>query len=240
MSQPLASAQTSLPQIVSGTPLKAVIFDLDGTLIDSAADLREALNQALASLGRRSLTVREVTTMIGDGIVRLTERALAATGEPLTDMSLDRAVSAVRDAYASRPPSALYDGARETLVALSEQGIALALCTNKPADATHRILDQLGLTQCFQAVAGGDSYPTKKPDPMPVRGLLAQLGVTPATAAMVGDSSNDIMAGRAAGLTTVAVTYGYSLVPVHDLGADLVVDCLTDVIKALQPRLLAR
>lgn len=219
------------------TPLKAIVFDLDGTLIDSAAELRTALNQALASMGRRNLTVREVTTMIGDGIVRLTERALAATGEPLTERALDKAVDAVRDAYASMPPSTLYTGARETLAGLVERGIAIALCTNKPADATHRILEQLELTHCFQAVAGGDSYPTKKPDPLPVRGVLAQLGVAPAMAAMVGDSHNDITAGRAAGLTTIAVSYGYSLLPVQELGADVVIDQLNDVITVLQPRL---
>jgi phosphoglycolate phosphatase len=221
----------------SGAVIHAVVFDLDGTLIDSAGELRAALNRALGALGRRPLSDREVTAMIGDGIVRLTERALAVTGVPLTDVALDRAVAAVKTAYATLPPSRLYSGAREILTALSECGIALALCTNKPVDATRHILDQLGLADLFQAVAGGDSYPTKKPDPMPVRGLLAQLGVAPAAAALVGDSSNDIMAGRAAGLTTVAVTYGYSLIPAHELGADIVVDRLADVITALHHRL---
>jgi phosphoglycolate phosphatase len=221
----------------SATAIRAVVFDLDGTLIDSAGELRAALNRALDSLGRRHLSHREVTAMIGDGIVRLTERALAATGAPLADRALDRAVEAVRDAYAGMPPSALYGGARETLADLAGRGIALALCTNKPIDATRHILDQLGLASRFQAVAGGDSYPTKKPDPMPVRGLLAQLGVAPAAAAMVGDSSNDITAGRAAGLTTVAVSYGYSLIPPHELGADMVVDRLADVMTALHHRL---
>lgn len=218
-------------------PLRAIVFDLDGTLIDSAAELRQALNLALGTMGRRALSVREVTAMIGDGIVRLTERALAATGAPQTDAALDRAVAAVKDAYAGLPPSSLYGGARETLADLTSRGIALALCTNKPIDATLRLMDQLGLTACFEAVAGGDSYPTKKPDPTPVRGLLAQLGVTPGAAAMIGDSSNDINAGRAAGLTTVAVSYGYSLVPVLELGADLVVDRLPDLLTVLQERL---
>jgi phosphoglycolate phosphatase len=217
--------------------IRAVVFDLDGTLIDSADELRTALNRALGRLGRRDLSHREVTAMIGDGIVRLTERALAATGAPLSNGALDRAVGTVRDAYAEMPPSALYSGARETLAGLADRGIALALCTNKPIDATRRILDQLELADRFQAVAGGDSHPTKKPDPMPVRGLLAQLGVAPAAAAMVGDSSNDILAGRAAGLTTIAVTYGYSLIPPHELGADMVVDRLVDVMTALHHRL---
>lgn len=218
-------------------PLKAVVFDLDGTLIDSAAELRQAINQALATIGRRALAEREITAMIGDGIVRLTERALAATGAPLHDSAFERTVTAVQEAYAALPPSNLYHGARDILAALTEQGIALALCTNKPRDATHRILGQLGLVGQFQAVAGGDSYPTKKPDPAPVRGLLAELGVEPSAAAMIGDSSNDINAGRAAGLTTVAVSYGYSLVPPLELGADWVVDRLRDVLTVLQPRI---
>lgn len=220
-----------------GAAIHAVVFDLDGTLIDSASELRTALNRALGALGRRPLSHREVTAMIGDGIVRLTERALAATGAPLADQALDRAVGSVRDAYAEMPPSALYGGARETLADLADRGLALALCTNKPIDATRQILDQLGLAELFQAVAGGDSYPTKKPDPMPIRGLLAQLGVAPTRAVMVGDSSNDIHAGRAAGLTTVAVTYGYSLIPPHELGADMVVDRLADVMTVLRARL---
>src|SRR3546814_3014602 len=123
MSQPREPSHILNRQAVPDTPLRAVVFDLDGTLIDSAADLRGALNQALASFGRRALTFREVTSMIGDGIVRLTERALAATGEPLTETALDRAVEAVRDAYAGMPPPVLYDGAREALAALSEQGL---------------------------------------------------------------------------------------------------------------------
>lgn len=232
-----AARPASARDAESGAPIRAVVFDLDGTLIDSAGELRAALNRALGALGRRPLSRREVTAMIGDGIVRLTERALAATGAPLADQALDHAVAMVRDAYAETPPSALYAGARETLADLAGRGIALALCTNKPIDVTRQILDQLGLAALFQAVAGGDSYATKKPDPMPVRGLLAQLGVTPAAAAMVGDSSNDILAGRGAGLATVAVTYGYSLIPPHELGADMVVDRLADVTMVLRARL---
>lgn len=222
---------------VTPTLLKAVVFDLDGTLIDSAAELRQALNHALAAIGRRALAEREVTAMIGDGIQRLTERAVAATGAPLNDAALERTVEAVREAYAILPPSSLYQGARDILTDLTERGIALALCTNKPIDATHRILGQLGLADHFQAVAGGDSYPARKPDPAPVRGLLAALGIAPADAAMIGDSSNDINAGRAAGLTTVAVSYGYSPVPALELGADWVVDRLQDVLTVLQPRM---
>ena len=218
-------------------PLQAVVFDLDGTLIDSAAELRQALNLALAAIGRRALAEREVTAMIGDGIVRLTERAVAATGAPLNESALLRTIEAVKEAYAVLPPSSLYQGARDILTALTERGIALALCTNKPIDATHRILAQLGFDRLFQAVAGGDSYPMKKPDPGHLHGLLAELGVTAAAAAMIGDSPNDINAGRAAGLTTVAVSYGYSLVPPQDLGADWVVDHLQDVLTVLQPRL---
>lgn len=219
------------------TPIEAVIFDLDGTLIDSAAELRQAVNTALTAMGRRALAEREITAMIGDGILRLTERALAATGGPLAEDGLERAAVAVEEAYAALPPSSLYHGAREILAALAERGIALGLCTNKPAEATHRILGQLGLKGRFQAVVGGDSYPAKKPDPAPVRGLLADLGVAPAAAAMIGDSRNDIDAGRAAGLTTVAVSYGYSTLPMLALGADWVVDHLSEVLHVLQPRL---
>lgn len=235
--QPPQTAPRPAPDDFATTAIRAIVFDLDGTLIDSAGELRAALNGALGRLGRRPLSHREVTAMIGDGIVRLTERALAATGAPLTDEALDQAVEAVRETYAAMPPSTLYDGARETLAGLADRGVVLALCTNKPIDATRQVLGQLGLADWFQAVAGGDSYPARKPDPMPVRGLLAQLGVAPNAAALVGDSGNDINAGRAAGLTTIAVTYGYSQIPPRELGADLMVDSLTDVIPALDGRL---
>ena len=223
----------SLPPI----PLKAAVFDLDGTLVDSAAELRAALNTALAKLARRPLVDQEVKAMIGDGIVRLTERALAATGAPLTGVAFDEAVDHVRDAYAATPAPALYDGARDTLALLASRGIALALCTNKPIDATRRILDQLDLAGRFQAVAGGDSYALKKPDPMPVRELLAEIGVAPSAAVMIGDSTNDIAAGRAAGLMTIAISYGYSLVAPQALGADHVIDRLDQIGAVLAPRL---
>ncbi len=221
-------------------PLQAVVFDLDGTLIDSAAELRAALNLALAKLSRRPLVDQEVKAMIGDGIVRLTERALAATGAPLTGAALDDAVEQVRVAYAGTPAPTLYDGARDILELLAGHGIALALCTNKPIDATRRILAQLDLAGCFQAVAGGDSYPLKKPDPMPVQGLLAELGVAPDAAVMVGDSTNDITAGRAAGLATIAVSYGYSVTAPQELGADCLIDTLAQIATVLAPRLTRR
>ncbi len=223
----------SLPSI----PLKAAVFDLDGTLVDSAAELRAALNAALSRLARRPLIDQEVKAMVGDGIVRLTERALAATGAPLTGAALQEAVEHVRDAYAATPAPTLYHGACDILALLANRGIALALCTNKPLDATRRILDQLELACRFQAVAGGDSYALKKPDPMPVRELLAQLGVAPSAAVMIGDSTNDISAGRAAGLMTIAVSYGYSTVAPHDLGADHVIDRLDQIGAVLAPRL---
>jgi len=218
-------------------PLEAVVFDLDGTLIDSAADLCAALNQALGPMGRRPLVVAEVKAMVGDGVIRLTERALAATGEPLAGAALDEAIGAVRKSYAMMPTPVLYKGARELLAGLANRGLVLALCTNKMVDATLRVLDQLELAGRFKAVAGGDSYPMKKPDPMPVLALLSQLGVAPDAAVMVGDSINDITAGRAAGVMTVAVSYGYSTIAPRELGADCLIDQLDEIESVLAPRL---
>ncbi|HEY4134349.1 MAG TPA: HAD-IA family hydrolase [Alphaproteobacteria bacterium] len=220
-------------------PLRAIIFDLDGTLIDSAIELTAAVNGGLAHYKLPLVTVSQVKTMIGDGAMALTERAFAASGRRLNGAALAEALEVVRVEYTSQPPSGFYPGARETLERLAAMGLPLAVCTNKPEKAAKRILGQLGATQLFRAIAGGDTFATKKPDPGPLQALMEQLGTSADETIMVGDGANDVIAGRIAGLFTVAVSYGYSNTPPKELGADCLVDSLEELFTVLAGRLPA-
>lgn len=218
---------TALPRI------RAVLFDLDGTLVDSAEDLRRALNAVLAERGLRSLGLAEVKGMIGDGAAKLVERGLAATGGDLAGHgeALRRflAIYEANAAEATRP----YPGVAETLAALKARGLPLAVVTNKPAAATAAVLEALGLAPFFQAVVGGDTLLERKPHPAPLLHALAALGVSPGEALMVGDNHHDVKAARAAGAAAIAVTYGYSHVPHAELGADHLIDSLTELLPLL-------
>lgn len=213
--------------------LEAIVFDLDGTLIDSAPELTKALNTLLAGHGRRSLAVEEVKSMIGDGIDRLIERGFAATGAPAGEEQLAALGDRVREFYRNAGVSKPFPGVLETLEKFRGRRLKLAICTNKPYEPTMHILRGLGIRNHFAAVGGGDSYRTRKPDPGPLRAILGALGATSATTVMVGDSSNDVVTARGAGVPVIAVTYGYSRVPVQDLGADVLVERFDEIPSAI-------
>lgn len=218
-------------------PFSALVFDLDGTLIDSAPDMTRVLNRTLAQFGRPALTEAQVRTMVGDGSAMLVRQAFAATGAPLEDEAAVRPVLRhYLDTYLDDDqPSALYPGVAETLAALAGAGVRLGLCTNKPEAIARKLLDRLGLAPLFAALAGGDTLPVKKPDGRHVTWVLERLGVEPAapSAVMIGDNGNDVKAGRAAGLPVVAMSYGYPRMPVAELGADLVLDDFAELPGAL-------
>jgi phosphoglycolate phosphatase len=177
-----------------------LLFDLDGTLVDSAPDLAEALNRVLADAGAEPLDLSAVTGMVGDGVRKLVERGLAARAPTLDlpALDLDAAVARFLDIYegalavASRP----YPGVVETLDALAAEGWRMAVCTNKPEAASRVLLGALGLDRHLEAIAGGDSYPVRKPDPRHLTLTLEQLGANGAPAVLVGDSRNDLLAPR--------------------------------------------
>lgn len=213
--------------------LEAIVFDLDGTLIDSAPELTKALNDTLAEDGRGPLRVDEVKLMIGDGIDKLVERGLAATGGPAGEEQLMALGERVREFYWDAGVSKPFPGVLETLEKLRGHRLKLAVCTNKPYEPTMNILRGLGIGDHFAAVGAGDSYRTRKPDPGPLRAILDALGATPATTVMVGDSSNDVATARGAGVPIIAVSYGYSRVPVQQLGADIVVERFDEIPGAI-------
>lgn len=207
-----------------------LVFDLDGTLVDSAEDIAEAVNAALVEQGRRPITGDEARLMIGDGAAVLVGRALAATGPGPADegraleVFLERYLSSV-DRY-TRP----YAGVPETLAALAARGHRMGLCTNKPIGPTRALLASLGLERWFSAVIGGDSLPVRKPDPRPALAALELLGARAEQATFIGDSAVDAATARAAGLAMVAVTYGYARGRPQELDADRKVDRFADLL----------
>jgi len=212
-----------------------LIFDLDGTLIDSAPDLHRSLNAVLAEQGRAAVPLAAIRAMVGDGAARLVERGFADTGRAVEPAALASLVqrfllhySAGRHAL-TRP----FPGVVDTLATLHEQGCRLGVCTNKPYDPTMEILELLGLTRFFGAVTGGDSLPVRKPAPGHLLGTLDLLGAAADNAVMIGDSANDVAVARAAGVPAIVVRYGYTRTPVEELGADTIIDRFDEIIPWL-------
>ncbi len=223
---------------MGGNSIEAVVFDLDGTLIDSAPDLRTAVNRMLAEKRRRALDLGEVTAMIGDGAHRLVERALAATGDGVpAGGELARSTRRFLDFYEGHGAdlTRAYAGAAEALKRLKNEGYALGVCTNKPQGPTREILGALGLGGYFSAVLGGESLKgVRKPDPRHLLAAVERLGATPEHAVMVGDNETDVAAARGAGIPVIVVAFGYAKVPAADLGADAVIGHFAELPAAIR------
>jgi phosphoglycolate phosphatase len=215
--------------------LQAVVFDLDGTLIDSAPDITSAVNRLLTVYGRPPISVAQVRGMVGDGAPILLARAFAASGAPLDPDAAPEIYATFLDVYErqSASPDSIFPGVPETLDALLARGLRLGLCTNKPERVTIEVLDQLNLARFFGSVAGGDTLPVRKPDGGHVAWVVEKLGAGPDGAVMVGDNHNDIAAARGAGVPVIAVSYGYPHTPVAELGADAVIDHFSELPAAL-------
>ncbi len=215
-------------------PPAALLLDFDGTLVDSAPDLAAALNLVLAESGRSRLALKDIKAMVGDGVATLVERGLAATGPRPHEADLPAVVARFLELYgaAASQETRPYPGVLETLGSLKTAGWRLAVCTNKATQLTVRILADLNMTGLFEAVVGGDSLPVRKPDGGHLLGTLARLPDPPATAIMVGDSINDLLSARDAGLPVVLVTYGYGA-GARTLGADRVIDRFAELPAAL-------
>ena len=218
--------------------LSAVVFDLDGTLVDTLPDLSAAVEALLRERALDAPPAAEVRAMIGDGARRLVERAFAWAGAPVDADGLDVAHGRFLEIYNAAPcrASRLYPGVETTLETLAGKGLRLGLCTNKPQAPTEAILEALGIERFFRAVIGGDAVPRRKPDPAHLLAVLDRLGVVPAAALMVGDSRNDLASARAAGVACVLVDYGYTPVPAQKLGADRVIGGFAELLAALDQR----
>jgi phosphoglycolate phosphatase len=211
-----------------------LVFDLDGTLVDSVPDLRAALNEMLRERGRRPLSPPEVKRMVGDGVPALVARALAASGadpaESATALPRFLEIYEANAAHLSRP----YPGVPETLGTLRQRGYRTAICTNKPQRATIAVMQGLDLLPLFDGIAGGDRFPVRKPDPGHLLRLIAELGGRPGTSAMIGDNENDAAAARGADVPLLLVRYGYARVDPGSLAADALLDHFSDLPHALE------
>jgi phosphoglycolate phosphatase len=208
--------------MLTAPPRAIVVFDLDGTLVDTAPDLIHTLNAVLESENFPVVPFESARSMIGGGIRALLERALAESGQCPGEAAMDalfaRYIRRYQDHIAdhSRP----YPGLAGALDRLSAHGFTLAVCTNKYESLAVRLLDKLGLTARFAAICGQDTFAVKKPDPDALRLTIARAGGDAAHAIMVGDSETDIHVARAAGIPVVGVDFGYARVPMADLKPD--------------------
>jgi phosphoglycolate phosphatase len=187
-----------------------ILFDLDGTLVDSRQDIADAMNGTLERLGQMARPADELISYVGDGVVKLVERSLsAARGQPPSERQLAEAIAIYRADYGERflNTTRPYPGIQQALEKLCR--VPLAVISNKPTDLSERLLAGLGLRPYFRRVWGGDTTERRKPDPQPLLLLAAELKVPPAQTAMVGDSCNDVRAGRSAGMLTIGCAWGF-------------------------------
>jgi phosphoglycolate phosphatase len=219
--------------------IKAVMIDLDGTLLDTVPDLAAAANATLTEIGRPRLDVETIKSYIGKGIPNLVRRCLTGSLDGTTEPSaeeLDRVLPIFKRHYAAvnGRGTTIYPGVMEGLTAFRAQGLRLACVTNKAASFTEPLLETVGLRGWFAVVVSGDTLAEKKPHPAPLLHICKELGVQPAEALLVGDSGNDVEAARRAGCPVYCVDYGYNEgADVHDLDCDAIVSRLDDVAARL-------
>lgn len=192
---------------------KLAMFDLDGTLVDSVPDLATAVDKMLGQLGRQPVGIEAVRLWVGNGARVLVRRALAGglDHSGIDEAATEQALALFMDAYAqSHGQTVVYPGAREFLAWLREQGVEMAVITNKPECFVAPLLDEMKLGKYFRWIIGGDTLPQQKPDPAALLHVMKMASVTPVEALFVGDSRNDVLAARAAGVLCVAMSYGYN------------------------------
>jgi len=220
-------------------PSFAVIFDLDGTLVDTAPDLLAAVNAVMIAEGRQAVTSAKLRHLVGHGARTMLEHALLNSGPAVPPERLTQLIDDFLGHYrgniaaASRP----FPGVEETLEKLKTNGAALGICSNKPHDLTEMLLSAVGLTHFFGSVHGAGRNAKNKPDAIHLNAVIHELGVAKERSVMVGDSATDVSVARAVGIPVIVMSYGYTPTPAHELGADAVTGDFTQV-PALVDRLL--
>jgi phosphoglycolate phosphatase len=224
---------------MTGTPPLAgatIVFDLDGTLIDTAPDLAGGANAALAAEGRPPVTVDSLRHMVGYGGKAMIEHALEATGGPVTEARLDEIHDVFIEHYVANisATSHPYPGLLNALDQLAAAGAKLAICTNKRESLALKLMDELGLLNRFAALIGRDTLPVCKPAPEPVLEAVARSNGDPSRSIMVGDTSIDVNAAHAAGLKAVVVRFGYPDMDYDAMNGDAMIDHYDDLGVAIE------
>jgi phosphoglycolate phosphatase len=211
--------------------IKAVVFDLDGTLVDTAPDLMAATNHVLSLLRRRPITMPEVRTFVGRGARIMIERGVAATGDAIDDASLTYYHAEFLRHYEGHTAdrSEIFPGVVALLKRLADSGIKAGVCTNKPEGLSRQLLDALDLSRFIGAIIGPDTIGIGKPDAAPYLEAVKRLGVEPRHSLMVGDSEVDILTARAAGVPVIAVTFGYTARPVAEFRPDYLISHFDEI-----------
>src|SRR6476661_5150096 len=199
-----------------------VVFDLDGTLVDTAPDLIAALNFVLDQEGLPPVPLHSARNMIGAGARKLIERGLELEGRAMSVGDVDRLTRDFIDYYAAHIADASrpFEGLEAALDDLGAQGYRFAVCTNKLEWLSKRLLDELGLSPRFAAICGADTFGVSKPDPAILRQTIARAGGNPSSTIMVGDAGTDIGVARRTGIPVIGVTFGYTDVPIAELEPD--------------------
>lgn len=204
----------------------SILFDLDGTLIDSAPDVCASVNRVLETMDRPLISVADTKLLVGFGARTLVEKTLQMTGQPGSGEDIDFLLNGFLDSYRKNPSehTRIFPGAREALERYTQAGTPIGICTNKPEATCFPVLEALDLRRYFTTVICGDTLEYRKPDPRHIFHTLDDMGVAHDTAIFVGDSEADIEAAKNAGLPSVLVTFGYCHVPFDSLSADAVID----------------
>ncbi len=217
------------------------MFDLDGTLIDTAPDLIGALNAVLAEQYLPPVALSDTRHLVGHGAKAMIERGFARAGAPLSADNVPALFDRFIEIYLGRiaQESVMFEALETTLDLLAAQGAKLAVCTNKRTDLSLALLDAMGLTSRFVAIVGPDMAPAPKPDPRHLLTAIALAGGSAERALLVGDSISDVLAAKAADVPVAVVSFGYTETPAHALGGDVLIDHFTEL-PAIARRLLAR
>lgn len=218
--------------MLSALKADCVIFDLDGTLVDTAPDLLDTLNTIFARLGRRPIDLKEIRGIIGHGARAMLRKGGELTGNPFSESEIEMLFQDYIVHYTANiaNKSVPYPDAEEVLNALQQADVPMAICTNKLESLSWRLLKRLDWDTRFAAVVGSDTLPVKKPDPRVVKSILSKTGASADKTLFVGDSETDVQAARAAGSPVILVDYGYSAKPVKDLKPDKVISRLAEIL----------
>jgi len=217
------------------TPI-TLIFDLDGTLVESAPDLCAAMNAVLRSEGRDEVSLDDVRLMVGQGARALIRKGMEKTGDMASEEDVERLFPVFMEYYIDHiaDHSTPYPHLFEALEELKNQGFIFAICTNKPEGASHLLVDKLDMGHWFSSLVGADTLPTKKPDPAPLVAAAERAGGDISKAIMIGDSITDVSAARNAGIPVIGVSFGYTQTPMAELNPDALIDGYPEFIDAVQ------